>query len=100
MIRDILLTDDGDVDFSADDLLSAATERATCQHKRDILMAAPGDFKETPELGVDAVNYIQDEAGPFLRTVRKQMQADGMSVTEVAFDGTGVLIIEGGYEND
>lgn len=100
MLRDILLTDAGDVDFTADDLIVTATERTTCQHKRDILMAAPGDFKENPTLGADAATYIQDEAAPFLRNVRKQMQADGMAVTQVAFDGTDTLIIEGGYEND
>ena len=49
-----------------------------------------------------AVEYIQDDAELFLRNVRKQMQEDGMEITRVAFNGTGELIIEGGYgdEND
>lgn len=100
MIKDILLSEDGDVDFSSGDLLQAATERATGQHKRDILMASPGDFKERPTLGVGAVEYIQDDAGLFLRDVRKQMQQDGIRVRRVAFSGTDELIIEGGYEED
>ena len=49
-MRDILQTADGDIDFTGDDLVLAPTERATGQHKRDILLAAPGDFKE----GADA----------------------------------------------
>ena len=101
-MRDILQTADGDIDFSGDDRVLAPTERATGQHKRDILLAAPGDFKEAPTLGVAAVEYIQDDAELFLRNVRKQMQEDGMDITRVAFNGTGELIIEGGYgdEND
>ncbi len=43
-MRDILQTADGDIDFTGDDLVLAPTERATGQHKRDILLAAPGDF--------------------------------------------------------
>lgn len=99
-MEDILQTADGDVDFTAGDLLRTATDRATEQHKRDILLAAPGDFKEAPTVGVGAVEYIQGDASLFLRDVRKQMQADGITVREVAFDGRGNLIVDGSYEND
>lgn len=99
-MEDILLTYDGDVDFTSGDLLPAGTDRATAQHKRDILISAPGDVKEFPTVGVGAVEYIQDEAPLFLRDVRKQMQADGIVVTDVGFDSDGELFIEGGYEND
>ena len=85
-MRDILQTADGDIDFTGDDFVLAPTERATGQHKRDILLAAPGDFKEAPTLGVAAVEYIQDDAELFLRNVRKQMQEDGMNITRVAFN--------------
>lgn len=99
-MEDILLAADGDVDFASGDLLPADTDRATGQHKRDILMASPGDYKEAPTVGVGAVEYIQDDAQLFLRDVRKQMQADGIAVREVAFDGRGNLIVDGSYEND
>lgn len=99
-MQDVLHTADGDVDFSAGDLGMAATDRATAQHKRDILIIAPGDLKESPALGVGAVDYIQSDSEFFLRDVRKQMQSDGMSVTEVAFEADGGLVIEGSYEND
>ena len=98
-MEDILQTADGDLDFTADDLLRAPTDRATEQHKRDILLAAPGDFKETPTVGVGAVEYIQGDTSLFLRDVRKQMQADGMKIDRVAFEGDGSLVIEGGYES-
>lgn len=99
-MKDILMTAAGDVDFTAGDLQPADTYRATEQHKRDILLAAPGDFKEAPAVGVGAVEYLNDEnPGLFLRDVRKQMQADGMIVERVEFDVDGGLVIEGGYEN-
>ena len=98
MIRDILQTADEDLDFFEGDLSIATTERVTGQHKRDILLAAPGDFAEHPTVGVAAVDSIQDDTEQFLRNVRKQMQADGIVVTEVTFDAAGALIIEGGYE--
>lgn len=98
-MTDILQTSDGDVSFSGGDLALAATDRATGQHKRDILLTAPGDFGESPTLGVAAVEYIQGEAELFLRDVRKQMQQDGIDVRRVAFDGDE-LIIEGGYEDN
>lgn len=97
---DVLHTLDGDVDFTGGDLQLAESCRATEQHKRDIILAAPGDFKESPTVGVGAVEYIQDEAPLLLRDIRKQMQLDGMAVDRVELDGTGALIISGGYESD
>lgn len=100
-MNDILHTADGDIDFTVGDLQTATTDRTTEQHKRDILLAAPGDFKEAPTVGVGAVEYLNDEnPGLFLRDVRKQMQADGMTVERVEFDNDGGLVIEGGYEDN
>ena len=92
-MRDILLTDSGDIDLTGGDLSAAYTERATGQHKRDILLAAPGDFHQAPTLGVD-------DAGLFLRDVRRNMEVDGITVTRVAFDNNGNLVIDGGYKHD
>ncbi len=100
-MQDILQTAGGDLDLTSGDLRQASTDRATAQHKRDLLIAAPGDFKESPTLGVDAADYIQSDSEFFLRDVRRQMQADGMRVDRVAFESDGALVIDGGYdEND
>lgn len=100
-MNDVLLTANGDLDLSTGDFQIAVDGRTTQQHKRDILLAASGDFKEFPAVGVGAVEYLGDEnPGLFLREVRKQMQADGMTVERIEFDASGGLIIEGGYEND
>lgn len=101
-MRDILQTADGDIDFTATTLFwprpsgrPASTSGTFCSPLRVTL-------RRRPTLGVAAVEYIQDDAELFLRNVRKQMQEDGMNITRVAFNGTGELIIEGGYssEND
>ena len=99
-MRDILLTDSGDIDLTGGDLSAAYTERATGQHKRDILLAAPGDFHQAPTLGVDAAGYVQDDAGLFQRDERRNMEVDGITVTRVAFDNNGNLVIDGGYKHD
>ena len=46
---DILQTSDGDVELTDDLVWTEPTE----QHKRDLLLASQGDFKESPAVGVD-----------------------------------------------
>ena len=48
---DILQTSTGDVELSDDLIRTEATE----QHKRDLLLASQGDFKEAPTVGVDCI---------------------------------------------
>ena len=87
---DIKYTEAGDIDLSTGDLV--LTE-PTGQHQRDILLAAQGDFKEIPELGVDSVSYLNDsDPDDYLRAVRQQMEWD------VAIDSAGELIIDAEYE--
>ena len=97
---DLLHTQDGDIDLSTGDLQMAETDQATGQHKRDILLASPGDYKDDPPLGVAVVDYINSESSSlFLREVSKQMTRDGIKVRRVAFSSEGKVVIEGGYEN-
>ncbi len=96
MQRDIKYTSDGDIDISNGDI--SYTE-STAQHQYDLLMSSPGDYKERPVVGVDAIKSVNDNDSLFfLRTVRKQMQSDGMTVRRVAFID-GELIIDADYEN-
>ena len=53
---DILQTSTGDVELSDDLIRTEATE----QHKRDLLLASQGDFKEAPTVGVDCVSFLHD----------------------------------------
>ena len=94
---DILQTSDGDVELTDDLVWTEPTE----QHKRDLLRASQGDFKESPAVGVDCVAYLHDtDPADFLRTVRKQCEKDGMRVDEITYNSNGELIIDAAYEND
>lgn len=94
---DIKHTADGDIDLSSGDFLY---ESGTDQHKKDILVADKGHYKETPEIGVGIINFLQDENPEnMLRTIRKECVRDGMKVEKVAMQPAGIEIIAG-YEND
>lgn len=95
---DIKHTEDGDIDLSTGDIQWCDTEPATAQHKRDILLASQGDYKESPLSGVGVVDYLNDdEDNLFLRDIARQMQFDGIDVKGVYVDDTGEIIIDGGY---
>ena len=93
---DILQTSTGDVELSDDLIRTEATE----QHKRDLLLASQGDFKEAPTVGVDCVSFRRDtEAADGLRTVRKQCERDGMRVDAVDYATDGTLTISAEYDD-
>lgn len=83
---DIQHTEDGDIDITSGDILYS---ESTSQHQKDILLADKGHYKESPETGVGAVNYINDtDQENFYRAVRKELTRDGMKVTKVSMDNT------------
>lgn len=81
---DIGHTANGDIDLQADDILYA---ESTGQHQRDILLADKGHYKESPETGVGALEYMNDnEPDRLLRSIRKEFTRDGMKVSKVSLD--------------
>lgn len=81
---DIQHTESGDIDLASGDLTYA---ESTSQHQRDMLLAGKGHYKETPEMGVDALNYVNDvEPENLFRAIRKEYTRDGMKVTKVSMD--------------
>lgn len=83
---DIQHTSNGDIDLMAGDLLYT---ESTAQHQRDILLSGKGHYKESPETGVDAMEYVNDnEPENLLRSIRKEFTRDGMKVTKVSMDNT------------
>ena len=57
------------------------------QHQRDILLADKGHYKESPETGVGALEYMNDnEPDRLLRSIRKEFTRDGMKVSKVSLD--------------
>lgn len=83
---DIQHTISGDIDISSGDILYT---ESTVQHQRDILLSGKGHYKESPEVGVDVMEYINDnEPEDMFRAIRKEFTRDGMKVTKVSIDNT------------
>lgn len=81
---DIGHTANGDIDLQVGDILYA---ESTGQHQRDILLANKGHYKESPETGVGALEYMNDnEPDRLLRSIRKEFTRDGMKVSKVSLD--------------
>lgn len=98
---DLKQTADGDIDMTTGDVQWAATDRATEQHKRDILLSAQGDYKASPLVGVGIVEYLNgNDSDTIRRDITIQLQKDGVKVRSVQFDTNGELVIDGDYEND
>lgn len=90
---DILHDADFDLDISSGDIKLGDS---LAQSQADILVASPGDYHNSPVMGVDSISYIHsnNKAG-YLRAVRKQLTLDGQTVTKLSLDEwTGELEIE------
>lgn len=93
---DILQTPDGDISLEGDDI--TYTE-STGHHKADLLLADKGHYKETPVAGVGAANFINEtDPEEFYRTVRKELERDGMKVKKIRITN-GELEIDANYGN-
>jgi hypothetical protein len=78
---DIKLTQEGDIEWANGDL---HYDESAEQHKRDILMAGKGHFKNFPLIGVDAVRYLNDiRPDDFFRAVRREFSRDGMTIERI-----------------
>lgn len=74
-------------------------DESTAQHQYCILLACNGDYKHDPMLGVDALNYINEDNVPdIMREVRMQFTKDGMRVDKADYKN-GVLNIIAHYDS-
>lgn len=95
-MKDIKFTATGDIDLSSGDI--QYTE-STMQHQHDILIAAKGDYKEYPTIGVDIRNELDNEnPAEMLRTIRKEFSSDGMTVKKLDYKN-GNLNIDAEYKD-
>lgn len=94
---DIAQTHDGDISLEAGDLVYT---EPSWQHKRDILLADKGHYKEKPATGVGIVSFLQDtEPENMLRTVRKEFTRDKMKVNNISYEN-GQLEIDAEYADN
>jgi hypothetical protein len=84
-VQDILHTPDGDLAFRNGDFIVGDSD---AQHVQDITFAMPGDFRQSPLVGVGIMNYLNGpvDASGFInlrKTIRLQLQADGYIIAKL-----------------
>lgn len=63
------------------------------QHQALLLLIDKGGFKENPDAGVGAFNYLESEqTDAFLREIRNQFSDDGMQINKIAFENNKLSI--------
>jgi hypothetical protein len=95
-MNDIILDINGDLDLESGDLKIGFSDN---QHQEHILMASKGDYKEFPEIGVNIVQMLSDDAyTPLLIEAKKNLEYDGMKINNITFEEDGNLNINGSYK--
>jgi len=86
---DVALGSDGDLLIVSGDLASV---ESTAAHQTSLILDGPGDYKQNPNIGVDAFSYINDDGPPgdLIRAITMQFALDGMNVKSVTLNN-GVI---------
>ena len=80
-VIDILLDADFDLKIEDGDLVFGD---GTDQHQHCLLLAAKGDYKQFPSVGVDIFNWLNDDRSEdMMREVRLQLTQDGMKINKM-----------------
>jgi hypothetical protein len=88
-------TDDGDLLFENGDLVVA---ESTDQHQADILFAGKGHYREFPDLGVDLMNWLEDDAlGDLAGVIQQEFEGDQMQVNKLKVTQSGKVNIDAEY---
>lgn len=84
--QDFLTGSDGDLIIGADgDFVVGLSDG---QHIEAILIAAPGDYKQSPLLGVNIQSFLNSPAtaNTLRRAIQLQLESDGYSITDIKFN--------------
>lgn len=78
-VQDILRDETGDLQIYRGDFKIAESDE---QHIEDILIAAPGNYRQHPEMGINIFQFLNApitrvEKLRIINEIRKQLQADG-----------------------
>ncbi len=93
---DILLTASFDLQIVAGDL---AVGDGTAQHQQCLLLAAKGDYKQSPLIGVDLFRWLNDERpDDMMRELRLQFVADGMEINRLKLVPPSEITIDASYK--
>lgn len=92
-MRDILFNDD--VEIQNGDFVIGESEN---QHVQHILMASKGEYKYTPEMGVGIEKMLNTEDPmEYLIEAKKNLQYDGMQVSNISFTENQTLNVDAKY---
>jgi len=81
LVKDILTDDTGDIQIVNGDFVVAESDY---QHMRDIMLAAPGHYKQFPLVGANINMQINGAIdGEFRKQLRLQLEGDGFKVNQV-----------------
>lgn len=69
---------------------------STTQHQQLILLAAKGDFKLSPLLGVDVFKHLHDNSTTLARDTRVEFIKDGMQVHAIN-NVNGQITVDANY---
>ena len=71
---------------------------STQQHQKHLLMAMPGDYKQSPLVGVGVADQLDDEnPDDLLRAIRTTFVQDGMTVTGLSIASNGNIKVDANY---
>lgn len=97
-VLDLLLTDDLDLAIEGGDL---AIGESTGQHQRLLLESEPGDWRESPGVGVGIRTMLLDDApgGAIVAEVQEQFENDGLHIAALTITYEGQLQVQATYSN-
>lgn len=64
---------------------------STFQHQQHLLMAAKGDYKLTPDIGVDAMSQLHSSSNTLARDARIEFIRDGMTVNKIYAENQNII---------
>ena len=98
-IFDLLLTDDLDLSIEGGDFVLS---ESTAQHQRLLLETEPGDWRESPGVGVGIRSMLLDDApgGTILAEVQEQFENDGLRIAALTITDEGQLQVQAAYPPD
>jgi hypothetical protein len=81
-VFDFIFDEDGDLFVQGGDL---ALGESTLDHQRDLILAAKGDFRQWPLIGVAIRTELLNAIGPsdIRVAIQREMERDGMAVSKL-----------------
>lgn len=94
-MTDILLQENGDAMVDAGDFIIG---NSSVQNQSVILVANPGEFKQSPKVGVGIGNLLLgDNLLEYRHKIRQQFTADGMTVKKLELYNIDDFVIDAEY---